>query len=400
MSRRPFWSLLLLLLCGLVAPLAAQQTALDRYVAKPDPNYAWQRYASDKDTFYNTYFLELTSQRWRSAQEVDRTLWQHELMITVPKVRFSPSPKTAILLIDGGSNGGTPPNKTNDLMKTLALATGSVIAVVRQVPNQPLYFADEQNVRRKEDAILAYSMDKYLDTGDEEWPVHLAMTKAAVRAMDAIQEYLKQEDVKVEDFIVLGGSKRGWTTWLTAAVDPRVKAIMPISIDMLNLNRQFPHHFEAYGFYAPALSEYVEFDLPCRLQSAAGKALLDTIDPYAYRDRYTMPKLVINSAGDQFFLSDSSRFYWDDIPEPKELRYTFNSDHRQASEEDQLRELVMGALLWVNDVNTDDDRPQYRWELQPDGALRVEAHARNPEAVYLWQATNPQARDFRLESGR
>jgi PhoPQ-activated pathogenicity-related protein len=118
------------------------------------------------------------------------------------------------------------------------------------VPNQPLYFADEDHVRRKEDQILAYSMDKYLDTGDEEWPVHLAMTKSVVRAMDAIQDYLRKEDVTIDDFILMGGSKRGWTTWLTAAVDPRVRAILPISIDMLNLNRQFPRHWDAYGFYA------------------------------------------------------------------------------------------------------------------------------------------------------
>ena len=33
-----------------------------------------------------------------------------------------------------------------------------------------------------------------------------------------------------------GESKRGWTTWTTAAVDKRVFAAMPIVMDMLDFN--------------------------------------------------------------------------------------------------------------------------------------------------------------------
>ena len=45
--------------------------------------------------------------------------------------------------------------------------------------------------------------------------------------------------VKVDKFVVSGGSKRGWTTWTTAAVDRRVVAIMPAVIDLLNLEKSF-----------------------------------------------------------------------------------------------------------------------------------------------------------------
>ena len=57
------------------------------------------------------------------------------------------------------------------------------------------------------------------------------MTKAAVRAMDTITAFCKSQpaaSVAVEKFVVSGGSKRGWTTWTTAAVDHRVVAIVPV----------------------------------------------------------------------------------------------------------------------------------------------------------------------------
>lgn len=52
--------------------------------------------------------------------------------------------------------------------------------------------------------------------------------KAVVKAMDAVQEFtatLGSPVTPVARYVVAGASKRGWTTWLTAAVDPRVVAI-------------------------------------------------------------------------------------------------------------------------------------------------------------------------------
>ncbi|MBL8247609.1 MAG: hypothetical protein JNK95_04480, partial [Candidatus Competibacter sp.] len=368
----------------------AVETALDRYVAKPDSNYAFTHYHTQRGVGYTAYFLEMTSQQWRSASEVDRTLWKHEVALVIPQFGLDSS-DTAILLIDGGSNGGALMTDVEPAVGAAAAATGAVIAVVRQVPNQPLYFSDDAGRGRKEDEILAYSLDKALDTGDMEWAVHLAMTKAAVRAMDTLQTFAASKGKQIKDFLVLGGSKRGWTTWLAAAVDRRVKAIAPASIDMLNLGRQFIHHWEAYGFFAPALNDYVAFDLPCRMQTPQGKALLQVVDPYSYRDRYTLPKLILNATGDQFFATDSSRFYYADLPGPKGLRYTPNTDHKQGEE------TIINALAWMDDILGNKTSPQIAWTLEENGALRV-SPTTQPKQVRLWQATNLGARDFRLEA--
>ena len=66
------------------------------------------------------------------------------------------------------------------------------------------------------------------------------MTKAVVRAMDTVEAFMMSEaggKLKVNEFVVAGGSKRGWTTWMTAAVDKRVIAIAPLVIDRAEYGR-------------------------------------------------------------------------------------------------------------------------------------------------------------------
>lgn len=384
---------------------AAEMTALDVYVEKPDASYGFSRIGTRNKEGYTVFVIRMTSQTWRSPDEVDRTLWEHEVLIAVPWVTHSGNQNTALLIVNGGTNSAPPTEENDQLLGTLAIATGSIAAMVSQVPNQRLAFADEDDTRI-EDELLAYGMDKYLVTGDPEWLIHLPMTKAVVRAMDTVQQFAREADFawpavpRVDDFIVLGGSKRGWATWLTAAVEARkgdasrVRAIVPISIDLLNMDEQFIHHWNAYGFYAPSVHDYADLDIPCRSLTPEGQAMLQIIDPHEYRDRLTMPKLVLNSAGDQFFLPDSSQFYFDQLPEPKQLRYTFNTDHSQGQD---LAGIIPPTLAWLSEVLDRRQPPQFSWTLEPNGAIRVRT-ADAPDTVRLWHATNPASRDFRLEA--
>ena len=275
-----------------------------------------------------------------------------------------------------------------------ALATKSVVAELRMVPNQPLIFAGE-TMRRSEDALIAYTWDKFLRTGDERWPARLPMTKSAVRAMDAITSFCASAEggqVKIDGFVVAGGSKRGWTTWTTAAVDKRVVAIVPIVIDTLNVDPCFRHHFAAYGFYAPAVGDYEAMGIMNWSGTPEYRALMKIEEPYEYRRRLTMPKFIINSSGDQFFLPDSSQFYFDDLPGTKYLRYVPNTDH-------SLRNSDAGETLLAcyHAILNRTPLPRFSWTLEKDGSIRVQT-ADSPKEVKLWQATNPDARDFRLET--
>src|SRR5438128_8293689 len=85
------------------------------------------------------------------------------------------------------------------------------------------------------------------------------MVKSLSRAIDALHALAKQEwNIAVTHFVVSGGSKRGWTTWLTAVADPRVKALAPCVIDTLNMQAQLPHQLKSYGKYSEMITDYTK----------------------------------------------------------------------------------------------------------------------------------------------
>jgi PhoPQ-activated pathogenicity-related protein len=371
--------------------VASKRTALDDYVAAPDTNYAYRLVNTYKGNRQTTYILEMTSQAWLTTNEVDRPLWKHWVNIVKPD---EVTTTNALLFISGGANGGAPPRSADPMLTQIAVSTKSVIAELKMVPNQPLVFAGETE-GRKEDSLIAYTWDKFLRTHDPKWPARLPMTKAAVRAMDTVTAFCASPEagnVQVSGFVVAGASKRGWTTWTTAAVDKRVVAIVPIVIDILNVPLSMQHHYAAYGFWAPAVGNYTAFHTMDWMGTPEDAALQKIEDPYSYRQRFTMPKLLINASGDQFFLPDSAQFYFADLPGVKYLRYEPNADHGLKGS-DAYQCLMTFYMAMLNRFHL----PEFSWTLEGDDAIRVTAKDK-PNSATLWQATNPDARDFRLET--
>ena len=375
-------------------PSGTGPTSLDRYVAKPDPAYGWTLVSTIKGPGYVTYVIRLTSQTWRTAAEVDQPVWKHWLTIVVPDKAV---PGKALLYLDGGNDNDPAPTKPSDRQAKIALETHGISAELHMVPNQPLHFTDSPTVNRSEDGLIAYSRVKAMATGDDEWLVRSAMVKSGVKAMDAMQEFLKSDaggKLKVDQFVISGGSKRGWTAWLVAAVDKRVIAAMPIVIDALNSEVVMRHQLEAYGQFGSALDDYVKAGLiPSKIGTPAYAHVIAVEDPFSYRARpqMKMPKYEINASGDQFFLPDNSQFYYPDLPEEKRIRYVPNARHNLGESDAQES---MSAFYYAILSNT--PRPRYGWAKGKDGTLVVTAKDK-PVEVNLWQATNPKARDFRKD---
>jgi PhoPQ-activated pathogenicity-related protein len=102
-----------------------------------------------------------------------------------------------------------------------------------------------------------------------------------------------------------------------------------------------------------------------------------------------MPKFEIFGAGDQYFLPDSSQFYFKDLPGVKYMCCVPNADHSLNYD------AYFDIWAYYQALVTNLPLPQFSWSLQSSNTVRVLA-TDPPDAVNLWQAVNPASRDFRL----
>jgi PhoPQ-activated pathogenicity-related protein len=371
----------------------AVATPLDDYVAAPDKAFTYKLVNQGENPNSTTFVYHMVSQNWLNLSKVDLPLWEHTVLVTVPKdLKFT----KAMMFIGGGDNDKEEkPAADNGPMEKIAVLTRSIVAQVKQIPNQPLRFVEEQDPQykdtgRKEDALITYGWDKFLNGGenaDPQWLARLPMTKAVVRAMDLVQK----EYPKTDGFFVAGGSKRGWTPWTVAAVDKRVIGIGPAVIDVLNFQFSIENHHRSYNFWSPAIKDYVDMKIVDRIYTDEMQKLLNIVDPFSYKERLTMPKYILNSAGDQYFPSDSWKFYFNGLPPEKYLCYFPNTDHGLNAE------AYTRLAGFYYSVLAGTPRPKFFWDRNDDGTLLVGCQTK-PTKVQLWKAVNPKARDFRLES--
>ena len=360
------------------------QTDLDAYVHKDDASF---NYVIEKVQEFDGYFvhsIRMNSQNFLQSKDVNKTSWSHWLTVIEPK---EVKAETAMLVISSGDTNDPLP-KAQDALIEIALASNSLVAELKAIPNQPLKFSDE-SFDRWEDAIIAYTWNKFFLTGETRWPARMAMTKSAIAAMDTIQAVFKRNNVN--SFVVTGASKRGWTTWTAAATDNRVIAIIPLVIDMLNIKPSFEHHWQAYGFWAPAIQDYVDMNTMDWWGSPEAEALFKLVDPYSYKDRYQFPKYIINAAGDEFFIPTSSQFYYDQLPGEKHIRYVPNVGHSLNGS--YIIEAI--ASFYISILNS-SPRPEYSWNFLENGQIEFTSD-NQPSEVKLWWADNPSSRDFRLD---
>ena len=331
-----------LLLVLVALGVGCQAEDILTYVQKPDPSFEWHK-AYQTDTLLGpTCVLKMTSQTWHGIP------WTHEIEIFKPKK--CDHPQTALLFITFGKPG----DAQSQILKMLASSVGCPAAILYGIPNQPLFDG------KLEDDLIAHTFAKTVETGDLTWPLLLPMTKAAVRAMDAVQAFSKSElEGEITGFIVSGASKRGWTTWLTAAADPtRVKAIIPMVYDNLNLTAQMPHQIRCWGKYSDKIGDYTRRGLQQLLSTEQGKRLAAIVDPWSYRNRITMPKLIINGTNDPYWTQDALNLYWDGLKGPKSVLYIPNVGHGL----EDLGRLVTTAGAFVYAALSESPLPNVTWK--------------------------------------
>jgi PhoPQ-activated pathogenicity-related protein len=350
--------------------------ALESYVRRPDSSFNWKFDEQKQFRGGTVSHLELISQTWRGQ------FWSHHLQVVRPDhVR---NPDIALLFISGDGHG----DRDLGMLKTLAERAGAIAAILTKVPNQPLYGG------RKEDALIAYTFDQYLKTGDRTWPLLFPMVKSAVRAMDTLQAFAHKEfHQSIKHFVVSGASKRGWTTWLTGAADHRVVAIAPIVIDMLNMQVQAQWSKKVYGRQSEQIQDYTKLGLIAKMGDPGMVRLRGWVDPYSYRKHYTVPKLLLLGTNDRYWTVDSIRNYWNDLPAPKLIYQTPNAGHDLGGGKEAIQTLA----AWFELIADHHPLPRMNWEFgrdaQDHATLSVWVNE-VPRNIRLWTSTSP-TRDFR-----
>lgn len=367
-----------------------EYTSMSDYIESTKNEFSYDIQEVIYEENWTGYHIKMISGEWLDSKKVDQVEWWHYVDIIIPKQTTS---STGIMFIDGGE-------KSEDYFRLdaqsiqNAIKTEAVIVNVSNIPFQPLNFLSSEQDSFEEDDLIAFAWNKFLKQGakqkDVEWLPRFPMTRAIVRAMDLAQEIVLQNDIVVKDFVVSGASKRGWTAWTTAAVDSRVKAVVPMVIDMLNLVPSFENHYRSYGEFSPAVQEYVNYNIQDWLGTEEFKVLMSYIEPFSFIDKFTMPKYIINAGSDEFFSTDSWRFYYDKLPGEKIIRYVPNKNHSLDG-----RYLTEDLVSYFYRVINDIEIPSLSWNLS-DNKLIAELDYDGDYNVSVWTAKNDNGRDFRL----
>lgn len=378
----------------IVLPAVSQQkitaeTALKTYLKKDEISFHWalvDSFSKEDLTIYNLLF---TSQEWQNIN------WTHQLTIVVPD---HTDKEEALLFITGGRNQDGKPHwnakkEDDDILgglATIAAANEAIAALLRQTPNQPLFDS------KVEDDLLSYTLHSFKKDRDFTWPLLFPMVKSATKAMDVIQEFTSDSlSKKVDKFVVSGASKRGWTTWLTGAVDNRVIAIAPMVIDILNMPVSLQYQIETWGDYSTQIQDYVNLGIPQSTNTPDGKEITTMIDPYSYRKDLTMPKMIIMGTNDDYWVVDNVKNYINNIPGTNMLHYIPNVGHNLGSGEQAMS--ALGAFF--NNTVNNKTYPKSKWEISKNRKtvnVKIQATKDILEGVIVWSAESKD-KDFRNE---
>jgi PhoPQ-activated pathogenicity-related protein len=346
----------------------------------------------------------MTSQQWYNETLSNRPIWSHFVTVHIPNVnRF---PDSAFLFIGKGRNTDGPPTINDGQIREMgqfAVSAGIITGHVKTIPNQPIIMEND-GVLREEDEYIAWTWRRFFDEqqlgiDNPQILARMPMCKGSVRAMDAMQEFVKGKvNVDIEHFMIAGQSKRGWTVWLTAAIDDRVIAMAPVVLSCVNMVENFHHYWKSMGGWSFAMYDYWMEGLLGLMDEPEMTELAKIIDPYYYFDWLTMPKLMISGASDEFFMPDDYDYFYSDLKGQKYIWIMENSDHEVANG-------PLGADYWAMletfylGVLQNYEMPVMDWSRQytESGGSIVLLSPTRPLNISAWSAISisPNRRDWR-----
>jgi len=285
---------------------------LINYVEKEDSSY---KYSLEKVRLFNNRQvsitdIKMTGQNW---QGID---WEHSVEIIYPSNCITPEAALLVTL------SGEPNDNNIALAAYFAYNMGTPVIMLYNIPNQPFE-------GKSEESLVAHSINKAHENLNSV-PALFPMVKSIIKTMDMVEEFTRENfENGISQFIVSGASIRGWSAWLAAASgDQRIIGTIPVTFDLINIEKQLEKQKDYYGSYSESLADYADIKLDELIKTTNGKKIADMIDPFAYNERLTLPKLIINSTNDQFGVVDSVSVYFNELKgDSNYLFYVPNAKH-------------------------------------------------------------------------
>jgi PhoPQ-activated pathogenicity-related protein len=172
-----------------------------------------------------------------------------------------------------------------------------------------------------------------------------------------------------------------------------------VVIDTLNMQKQMDHQLASFGAYSRMIKDYTERKLVPLPPGDDAKKLWEMVDPYCYRDKYTMPKLILNGTNDPYWTQDALNFYWDALPAKKWVAYVPNAGHDvQQVLPDGKKSSERAACVLAGFAHCQihgKAMPAISWKFEDvkDGC-RLILDAESAQGARLWVADS-KTRDFR-----
>lgn len=343
----------------------------------------------------------LNSQVWSPVGVVTPKLWQNGVDIYIPDLARQIN---ALVVINNGFNKtstGTsvaPTNFSEENLAHIATATKTIVISVSNVPNQLLSYYGITTPLAEDDSV-AYSWKLFMEDPHkfQVASLHIPMAASVSQAFRLAKQELKAQNIN--KFIVTGVSRRGWAAWLVALSDPDVSAVIPFAMDLLSTKKTLEHMYLSYGKNWPvAFYPYYKQGIDKQLHTKEFAALMTLEDPLAYLNseagnRLSIDKYIINASGDDFYVPDNSRFYYEKLPGAKSLRVVSNTTHNGI-----ISVANQSLISFVNRFQNKKKPPEitekFTGSVNKGGALMVK-FSEKPVKILQWTAKNPAARDFR-----
>ena len=339
-----------------------------KYVSRPDPISKWTVGVQRSDGDAKFFEAQLISQDWGGV-------WEHKIQAYSPAKPLADD-LAVIFMMSQPSALGTLADAANKIGLPCANLGGFPCKSFGQVG---------------EAGLLAGTMI-YFKTGDPNYATFCPLVRAAVRTMDCIEaESPKALGKPIKRFILVGHSKAGGTAWWSAILDPRVAGIVVVGADLLNIKAQDDIY--------PTIN--LEQFLPkgtLAFDREAFMKMLYTADPYQWRAKLTVPKLVIQGANDEHFVTGATGLYYDNLPGGKWVLNLPNATHGGAGQAGEMPNTQTADTLvaMAKSIATKKPLPQLNGKFVPANdklTVTVDCPAAAKQAL-LWSAQS-SSRDFR-----